>query len=53
MGKDDLVADLTEARDDERDHLLKIRSWVTAAVSRQAGVDDAPHEDAAASAPPA
>lgn len=41
MGKDDLVADFTEARDEEREHLTKVRAWISNAVRGQAGVDEA------------
>lgn len=54
MGKDELVVPFTEARDEERDHLLKVRTWLSIAVRGQAGVSeaDAPaRDDAAASAP--
>jgi rubrerythrin len=53
MEKVDLVAELTEAHDNERNHLLKVRRWVTNAVRGQAGIAEAEAEErAGASAPP-
>ena len=54
LGKDELMKPFTEARDEERDHLLKVRTWLSLAVRGQAGVSDADtaaRDDAAASAP--
>jgi rubrerythrin len=56
MGKNDLAAMFTEARDEEREHLLKVRTWISNAVRGQAGIAEADRpalsDEAGASAPP-
>ncbi len=50
MGKRDLVDAMRTARDEEREHLAKVRRWLAVSVMGQAGVGD--EAEAAASAPP-
>jgi len=39
LGMDDLAANLNEALQDERDHLVKVRAWLAEAVRGQAGIE--------------
>ncbi len=41
LGEDDLAVEFGQARDQEREHLLKVRSWLANAVRGQAGVAEA------------
>jgi rubrerythrin len=54
FGKDELVEEFAAARDEEREHLLKVRTWIASAVRGQAGVSEsaANRDDAATASAP-